>query len=96
MFTGVRVDHGLLDRASKDLVSAAVRIEGRLDQLESELAPLRAGWGGAAQENYVVAQRQWDAAMAEMVTLLREFSVVVDEANQAYRSADQRGARRFS
>lgn len=96
MFTGVRVDHALLERGSQDLVAAAVRIEGRLDQLEGELAPLRSGWGGTAQESYVVAQRQWDTAMAEMVMLLREFAVVVDEANQAYRSADQRGARRFS
>lgn len=96
MFAGIRVDHAALERASTDLLSAATRVEGRLDQLEAELAPLRSGWGGVAQENYVVAQRQWDSAMAEMVTLLREFSVVVEEANQAYLAADRRGARRFS
>ncbi|GGD12783.1 WXG100 family type VII secretion target [Nocardioides daphniae] len=95
MFSGIQVDHGQLDEASRDLVQAAVRIEGRLDQLESELAPLRSSWGGSAQESYVLAQRQWDAAMVEMVTLLRDFSVGVTEANEAYRAADLRGSRRF-
>lgn len=95
MFNGIQVDHGRLDEASRDLVRAAVRIEGRLDQLESELAPLRSSWGGSAQESYVLAQRQWDTAMVEMVALLRDFSTGVTEANEAYRAADLRGSRRF-
>lgn len=95
MFSGVRVDHAALDRASDDLVAAATRVGTRLDQLEGDLVPLQSGWDGAARASYAVAQKQWDAAMAEMVALLREFSVTVKEANEAYRAADRRGAQRF-
>lgn len=95
MFTGVRVDHAALDRASDDLLTAATRVGTRLDQLESELTPLQSGWDGAARASYAVAQKQWDTAMAEMVALLKEFSVTVQEANDAYRAADRRGAQRF-
>lgn len=95
MFTGVRVDHAALDESSSNLLSTATGIEGRLDQLEAELEPLRSGWGGAAQESYRAAKLEWDTAMTEMVQLLRDFSTVVQDANDAYRAADQRGARRF-
>lgn len=95
MFAGVRVDHAALEETSAGLLATATGIEGRLDQLETELEPLRSGWGGAAQESYRAAKQQWDTAMTEMVQLLRDFSRVVAEANDAYRAADQRGARRF-
>lgn len=94
-FDGIRVDHGALDQASNDLGMAAQRIAGRLDQLETDLRPLRSQWSGAAQESYRVAQIAWDQAMGEMVELLRQISADVATSNRAYRRADQRGAARF-
>lgn len=96
MLAGLHVDHAALDRASTDLATTGRRIDARLDQLDTDLAPLRSKWGGSAQQSYKEAKSTWDTAMTEMVTLLRDISTAVDEANQAYRAADQRGSRRFS
>ena len=96
MFTGIHVDHTALNRASTDLAASASAIESRLTRLETDLGPLRSRWGGSAQESYVEAQKRWDQAMGELVTLLKDFSVTLDEANSEYRAADLRGSRRFS
>jgi len=94
-FDGIRVDHGALATASTDLGSAAQRISARLEQLDTDLRPLAAQWAGAAQESYRLAREAWTTAMQEMVTLLTDVSTVVSASNDAYRSADQRGAARF-
>ncbi|GAB3073145.1 WXG100 family type VII secretion target [Nocardioides zeae] len=93
--SGIRVNHGSLEAASQDLVSTARDIEGRLDQLESELSPLRSEWEGQAQQAYLTAKAQWDTAIAEMIALLESTGNAVQASNQEYRAADLRGADRF-
>ncbi|MFC6153856.1 WXG100 family type VII secretion target [Nocardioides yefusunii] len=95
-FDGIMVDHGSLDQASADLGSAARKIRSRLDELESQLAPLAEQWSGEARESYATAKRTWDQALAEMVTLLSDVSLAVADSNDAFRAADRRGAARFS
>ena len=94
-FDGIRVRHATLARASDDLGATARTIQGRLDALAHDLAPLSHQWSGEAQRSYQHARAQWDAAMAEMVELLAQVSTVVAESNLAYRAVDQRGASRF-
>lgn len=91
----IRVDHAALDRAADDLARQVRRIDVRLDQLEAELAPLRAGWTGLARESYDTAQRQWDAAMREMRTALDETGRAVSASNAEYLARDRAGAARF-
>jgi early secretory antigenic target protein ESAT-6 len=92
---GLRVDHAGLDQAAGDLMSVVDRIDGRLQSLERELAPLRTSWVGDAQRAYTVAQARWDTAVHEMRDLLRSTAEQVTVANEAYRAADARGARAF-
>ena len=94
-FDGIRVRHATLTQASVDLGASARTIRGRLDALAQELAPLSHLWSGEAQRSYQHARAQWDAAMAEMLDLLNQVSLVVEESNQAYRAVDRRGASRF-
>lgn len=94
-FDGIRVDHGALATASSDLQTAAQKISGRLEQLDSDLQPLAAQWAGAAQESYRLARAAWTTAMDEMVTLLTDVSTAVTASNEAYRRVDRRGAARF-
>lgn len=94
-FDGIRVDHGALATASSDLRTAAERINGRLQELDNDLRPLASQWAGAAQESYRLARDAWTTAMQEMVTLLTDVSTAVATSNDAYRTADQRGAARF-
>ena len=92
---GLRVNHAGLETAAQDLADAVKKIDDRLNQLESELAPLRSDWTGNAQQAYVVAKTKWDTAMQEMKTLLAETSTAVVHSNAEYRAADARGAASF-
>ncbi len=91
----IRVDHAALDRAADDVARLVRRIDARLDQLEGELAPLRAGWSGLARESYDTAQRQWDGAMRELRTVLEEAGRAVSASNAEYLARDRAGAARF-
>jgi WXG100 family type VII secretion target len=94
-FDGITVQHGRLDQGSADVMSAAKDIEARLDQLESDLKPLRSDWTGSAKSAYDEAKATWDKAIADMILLLQDASAGVDTSNAEYKAADQRGAGRF-
>lgn len=93
--SGLTVVHGALETAAADMSSAAREIRGRLDGLESALAPLSQDWSGEARAAYLEAKRSWDLASAEMASLMGEFAQAVIQANADYRAADLRNAARF-
>src|SRR5687768_6776845 len=90
------VDFGGLERGHGDITSGASKIEGRLDQLESELAPLRADWTGAASDSYQQAKAKWDAAMADIRLLLVDIGNQVATSNSDYQSTENRNTARFA
>ncbi len=92
---GIQVQHGKLEQGGADVMQAAKDIEARLDQLESDLNPLRGDWNGNAKLAYADAKAKWDQAMTEMTLLLQQASQGVDSSNAEYKAADQRGAGRF-
>jgi early secretory antigenic target protein ESAT-6 len=92
---GLRVDHAGLDAAADDLRRTVNDIDGRLDRLEQELAPLRSDWTGSAQQAYIAAKARWDRAIAEMRDLLDETGRSVRQSNLEYQAADRRGAASF-
>lgn len=94
-FDGIKVQHGRLDQGAADVMTAANDIVARLDQLESDLNPLKSDWNGHAQAAYQQAKAQWDGAMEQMIELLRAASQGVDASNAEYKAADARGANRF-
>lgn len=97
MDTGkLAVNFGSLDTASSDITGSANKIEARLDQLESELAPLRADWTGAASESYQQAKGKWDAAMADIRALLLDIGTTVAASNSDYQSTEGRNTARFA
>jgi WXG100 family type VII secretion target len=91
----ISVDHAALQQAAADLARAVTASEERIDRLAAELAPLQAEWYGSAQEAYVEAKAVWESAQAEMRSLLARLGVAVASAQEAYRTADQAGARAF-
>jgi early secretory antigenic target protein ESAT-6 len=91
----ITVDHAALQQAATDLARAVTASEERIGRLAAELAPLGAEWYGAAQEAYLEAQAVWESAQAEMRLLLARLGTAVGAAQEAYRSADQAGARAF-
>lgn len=91
----IRVNHGGLDGIVEALHAGVTAIDGRLDALESELAPLRGDWTGHAQRSYVQAKHTWDTAIQEMLTLLEQTRGAVAASNAQYAAADARGAGHF-
>jgi early secretory antigenic target protein ESAT-6 len=91
----LKVNFGGLDNAAADIMGSANQIEGRIDQLESELAPLRADWTGSASESYQAAKTKWDAGMADMKALLAEIGQAVTSSNGDYQSTESANASRW-
>lgn len=85
----LKVNFGGLETAAADIQSSANQIRNRLDQLERELAPLRADWTGAASEAYQVAKAEWDKAITDMQTLLQQLGQAVGQSNQEYQGAER-------
>lgn len=92
---GLKVVHAGLDQAADDLRGVVGRIDGRLQQLDRDLAPLRTAWVGDAQQAYAAAKLRWDGAITQMRDLLEQTSQQVTRSNASYRAADARGARSF-
>jgi WXG100 family type VII secretion target len=91
----LKVNFGGLDTAAADIMGSSNQIEGRLDQLESELAPLRADWTGSASESYQAAKAKWDAGMTDMKALLAEIGQAVTSSNGDYQSTESANASRW-
>lgn len=92
---GILVNHGGLDEAAQMLAQGVKAIENRMDQLESELSPLRGDWSGMAKGAYDQAKARWDQAISEMQIILAATSRTVRQSNQEYADADRRGAASF-
>ena len=96
MYDGISVNHGGLDIGAGDLANGVKAIEDRMNRLEDDLKELKGAWVGNAKDSYTVAKAKWDQAILEMKDLLQKTSLAVSQANQDYRSADQRGASLFN
>ncbi len=92
---GILVDHVALDLASGQMRHAVDAIEGRLDQLAAQLAPLANEWQGEAQAAFVVAKARWDTAVTELKEILGAAQRAVAASNLDYEEADRRAARAF-
>lgn len=91
----MKVNFGALDTASADIQNSANQVQGRLDQLDRELAPLRSDWTGSASEAYQVAKAQWTQAMVEMQQVLAQIGTAVGTSNQNYQSAERANTSRW-
>jgi 6 kDa early secretory antigenic target len=76
--------------------SGSQGIRSAIDHLESEIAKLRASWGGEAQQSYDAAQRSWNQSLGEMQELLSNIATKTEEISQQYTHSDSKSAGRFS
>jgi early secretory antigenic target protein ESAT-6 len=91
----ITVDHVALQRAAADLARVVTASQERIDRLAAELAPLQSDWYGSAQQAYLEARTVWESAQQHMRLVLARLSAAVSSASEAYRAADQAGARAF-
>ncbi|MBZ5736054.1 WXG100 family type VII secretion target [Nocardioides sp. TRM66260-LWL] len=92
---GIHVRHAGVAAGAADLARTVRRLEERLQRLEADLAPLRAGWDGEARSAYDAAKAAWDRAMDDLRALLAATGSAVATADAEYAAADRRGAGLF-
>ncbi|MGH3439354.1 MAG: WXG100 family type VII secretion target [Sciscionella sp.] len=96
MSTGdMKVTFGALEGAAADIQAGANQIEGRLDGLNSELAPLRSDWTGSASAAYQQAKAKWDSGMADMKALLAQIGSQVSSSNSDYQATENQNTNRW-
>jgi 6 kDa early secretory antigenic target len=70
-------------------------IKSQLDQLESEVSKLRAGWSGESQQAYDIAQAKWNQSLTDLNQLLQLISQRTIEIAETYDKNDKITAGRF-
>ncbi|MFF5080692.1 WXG100 family type VII secretion target [Actinoplanes sp. NPDC000266] len=89
------VNFGALQNASADIQKAISTLQSRLDQLESDAAPLVASWEGEAKEAYAQRQATWRAASADLQNILQNIKVAVDQSVDDYIHTEKTATQRF-
>lgn len=90
------VDFQQLAATEAALTSAYRAISGSLEQLNTDLQPLFAGWTGAGGEAYTAQQRIWNSECQRLNDVLRQISAAIGEANAAYQVTESRIAAAWS
>jgi WXG100 family type VII secretion target len=82
------VTFGAMSQAEADFASVYQALQNTLNTLESELNSSLSEWTGAAQQAYFAAKQQWDAAAADMATVVNSLGRVIGVANENYMSTE--------
>jgi early secretory antigenic target protein ESAT-6 len=83
------VSFGTMQSAEADFASTYQALHGTLTTLESQLQSSLAQWTGEAQTAYYAAKKKWDAAAADMATVVSQLGQVVGVANENYGAAER-------
>lgn len=86
--TEVRVDFGALGTGAAGIQATYRSLDGTLQNLESQLAPMVTSWTGDAREAYFVQKKKWEDASAAMALILQQMGQAVDQANTNYQAAE--------
>ena len=92
----IRVSFGEIAAGQQNVGAASGRIEQQLADLRTFLAPLVAGWTGAAAEGYQARQREIDIAWRDLNQVLAQIGVHLGQANESYQLTEQRNAARYT
>lgn len=76
----------------QDIHSTAGRLNAALDDLRSQIAPLRAVWTREAADAYQVEQHNWDQSAAALNDLLFRLGNAVREGADEVAATDRRAA----
>ncbi len=78
-----------LDATSSSIGAKSKTIRGRLDQLDSDLAPMRASWDGFARDAYHTAQLRWNTAADDLNLILQAVGISVNDARTGYQDTEK-------
>jgi 6 kDa early secretory antigenic target len=78
------VNFGGMAQGEADFASVYQALQNTLTTLESQLNSSLSQWTGSAQQAYYAAKAKWDAAAADMATVVNSLSQVIGVANANY------------
>lgn len=91
----IKVSFGGLDAGAESIKASASKIEGMLEDLKTDLAPLKSTWTGEAAELYTMHQNNWDTAAADLKAVLASIATALHVANEDYRDGERNNAGRW-
>ena len=92
----ISLSFGALQAAESQLTGNLATLRARLEQLESELAPLMQSWTGDAQAAYLIQKRQWEQAADDLALMLGGIVTGLANTNSDYTSAQRSIVTAFS
>jgi 6 kDa early secretory antigenic target len=91
-----RVVFSAMEQGQADFARTYSTLQGEIEQLESQLNSSLSEWVGSAQQAYHEAQAQWNAAMANMQSVIQQLGVVIGQANDNYTTAESQNQARWA
>ncbi len=79
---------GTMDQGAAEFASIYSQLVSTVDGLDSNLRASLNTWTGTAQAAYYEAKAQWDAAMADMATVVQQLGRVIDTASSNFQGAE--------
>jgi len=84
----VHVKFESLNAGASGILSTHRALQGTLENLEAQLAPMVNSWTGNAREAYFQQKRKWEEASAAMATILQQMGQAVEQAHSNYTGAE--------
>ena len=91
-----RVVFSAMEQGQADFTRTYSSLQSEIEQLESQLNSNLSEWVGSAQQSYHEAQAQWNAAMANMQSVIQQLGVVIGQANDNYTTAESQNQARWA
>ena len=89
------VNFHALTQASADIGSALSKMQGSLDNLESDAAKLVATWKGDAQDAYAIRHRQWRSAANDLAQMLSQIKGALESSAERYQATENKNTGMF-
>jgi WXG100 family type VII secretion target len=83
---------GTLETGSSEFASTYAQVVTTVDTLDSQLRTSLGEWSGTAQTAYYECKAKWDAAIADMATVIQSLGQVIDTANINFQGAENANA----
>lgn len=92
----IKVNFAEVANASQAINSTSGTLEGLLGDLKARIAPLAAGYEGAASEAWQEKQAQWDRAYDDLKQVLSSIGSAVGQAGENYEATERANSQRWS
>jgi ESAT-6 family protein len=86
-----RANFGALSSGAENFAIAQGTLRRELDELETSLNHKLAQWEDGAQQAYTECKKQWDAAAADMATIIQKLGLAIGTAHDNYQAAEKYG-----